>query len=109
MRNPITGLGPAAYRRYAAMEPLAYGRALWLVPVVNSHNNYVDLFSQVGLLGLGLFLWFVAELTGLGFRLRSRFSEIDGYMRTVESGLGLTQSDMEKLATVIQEHLNEED
>ena len=45
MRNPITGLGPAAYRRYAAVEPLPYGRALWLQPAINSHNNYVDLFS----------------------------------------------------------------
>jgi hypothetical protein len=46
-----------------------------MIPVVNSHNNYVDLFSQVGLLGLGLFLWFAVELTRLGFRLRARFTE----------------------------------
>jgi len=75
MRNPITGLGPAAYRSYARMKPLAYGRALWMTPTVNSHNNYVDLFSQVGLLGLGLFLWFAAELTRLGLRLRTRFTQ----------------------------------
>jgi len=75
MRNPITGLGPAAYRSYARMKPLAYGGAFWIAPSVNSHNNYVDLFSQVGLLGLGLFLWFVVELTRLGFRLRSRFTQ----------------------------------
>jgi len=75
MRNPITGLGPAAYRSYALMKPLAYGRALWMIPIVNSHNNYVDLFSQVGLLGLGLFLWFAVELTRLGFRLRSCFTQ----------------------------------
>ena len=75
MRNPITGLGPAAYRSYAQMKPLVYGRILWMIPVVNSHNNYVDLFSQVGLLGLGLFLWFAVELTRLGFRLRAHFTE----------------------------------
>ena len=62
MRNPITGLGPAAYRNYAGMEPLAYRGAYWISPLINSHNNYVDLFSQVGLLGLGLFLWFAVEL-----------------------------------------------
>lgn len=85
MRNPITGLGPAAYRRYAGMEPLAYGRALWIDPKVNSHNNYVDLFSQFGLLGLGLFLWFAAELTGLGFRLRTRFTDgfAAGYVNAI--------------------------
>lgn len=70
MRNPITGLGPAAYRPYAAVEPLLYGRAYWVVPQVNSHNNWVDLFSHVGLLGLGVFVWFAIEIILLGFRLR---------------------------------------
>ena len=32
MRNPITGLGPAAYRSYARMTPLPYQRAYWLEP-----------------------------------------------------------------------------
>ena len=85
MRNPITGLGPAAYRRYAGMEPLPYGGALWIAPAVSSHNNYVDLFSHVGLLGLGLFLWFAAEVTRLGLRLRVRFTQgfTAGYVNAV--------------------------
>jgi O-antigen ligase len=74
MRNPITGLGPAAYRRYAAMEPLRYLRAFWVLPQVNSHNNYVDIFSQTGLVGLALFGWFIAEVGLLGIRLRRRFA-----------------------------------
>ena len=74
MRNPITGLGPAAYRSYARMKPLAYQGAYWLEPSVNSHNNYVDLFAHVGLLGLGIFLWLAVEIFGVGFRLRSRFT-----------------------------------
>lgn len=74
MRNPITGLGPAAYRSYARMKPLQYQRAFWIAPKVNSHNNYVDLFSQLGLLGLALFLWFAVEVTILGFRLRARYA-----------------------------------
>ena len=69
MRNPITGLGPAAYRRYAALDPLPYGRAFWVEPQVSSHNNYVDLFSHTGLVGLGLFVWFAAEIAWLGRRL----------------------------------------
>ncbi|MBN1934404.1 MAG: O-antigen ligase family protein [Anaerolineae bacterium] len=73
MHNPITGLGPAAYRAYAQTKPLLYGKALWLEPQINSHNNYVDLFSHGGLLGLGLFGWFAIELTFLGLRLRTRF------------------------------------
>jgi hypothetical protein len=75
MRNPITGLGPAAYRPYAKMKPLRYRGAFYIRPWVSSHNNYVDLFSHVGLLGLGLFLWFSAEVIGLGLRLRSHFAE----------------------------------
>jgi len=70
MRNPITGLGPGAYRAYAAMQPLAYGKAYWIRPAVNSHNNYVDLFAHTGALGLGLFLWLMIELGGLALHLR---------------------------------------
>jgi len=75
MRNPITGLGPASYRAYARMKPLPYARAYWIDPLVNSHNNYVDLFAQGGVLGLGLFFWFSAEVIRLGLRLRTRFAD----------------------------------
>lgn len=73
LRNPVTGLGPAAYRPYANARPLLYGRAFWVAPSVNSHNNYVDLFAHGGLVGLALFAWFVWELARLGLRLRRRY------------------------------------
>lgn len=73
MRNPITGIGPAAYRPYGLTRPLYYEGAYWIEPRINSHNNYVDLFSQVGIVGLGIFLWFMAELAWLGWRLRKVF------------------------------------
>jgi hypothetical protein len=66
-------LGPAAYRSYARLEPLLYEGEYWIDPQVNSHNNYVDLFAQLGVVGLGLFLWFAARMTRLAFRLRARF------------------------------------
>ncbi|MBN2394320.1 MAG: O-antigen ligase family protein [Anaerolineae bacterium] len=72
MHNPITGLGPAAYRPYARVTPLQYGRALWFEPQISSHNNYVDLFAHGGLVGLGLFLWFAVEFTLICLRVRSR-------------------------------------
>jgi len=75
MRNPITGLGPAAYRQYGETGSLSYGGAYYASIWLSSHNNYVDLFSHVGLLGLGLFFWFGVELTRLGLRLRARFTE----------------------------------
>lgn len=74
MRNPITGIGPAAYRPYGFTRPLYYDGALWIEPRINSHNNYVDLFSQTGILGLLLFLWFMAELGWLGWRLRKVYT-----------------------------------
>ncbi|MBN1875884.1 MAG: O-antigen ligase family protein [Anaerolineae bacterium] len=82
LRNPITGLGPASYRNYAGMSPLIYQRALWFHPKINSHNNYIDLFAHVGLLGLGLFLWFAVELFLLGLRLNERYQTgfIGGYV-----------------------------
>jgi hypothetical protein len=82
MRNPITGLGPASYRNYANAEPLKYRNALWMNPKVNSHNNYVDLFAHTGLLGLGLFLWFMGELGWLGWTLSRRYTSgfLGGYV-----------------------------
>lgn len=75
LRNPITGLGPAAYRPYANMQPLFYNGAYWIAPQINSHNNYVDLFAHVGLLGLAFFVWFTWEVGRLGLQLRSRYQE----------------------------------
>ena len=74
MRNPITGLGPAAYRPYADMKPLGYQRAYWVTPQINSHNNYVDLFAHGGILGLLLFFWFAWEIARLGLALRKRYA-----------------------------------
>ncbi len=74
MRNPITGLGPAAYRPYANARPLQYLGAYWVEPKINSHNNYVDLFAHGGVLGLGLFGWFAVEIARLGLRLRRRYT-----------------------------------
>lgn len=85
MHNPITGLGPAAYRRYAAMEPLIYGNAVWTAPRVSSHNNYVDLFAHVGLIGLAAFFWFVLEMARLGARLHRRYST--GFLAGYANGM----------------------
>jgi hypothetical protein len=85
MRNPITGLGPASYRPYANATPFGYGRALWFDPQINSHNNYVDLFAHVGIVGLVLFFWFVAEVVWLGLRLRRRYP--DGFAGGYVAGI----------------------
>jgi len=74
MRNPITGLGPAAYRVYASNEPLVIpGNALWLGAVVSSHNNYVDLFAHVGVVGLAFFTWFIIAFAQVATAVRQRY------------------------------------
>lgn len=91
MRSPITGLGPAAYRPYANSKPLPYLGAYWVAPLVNSHNNYVDLFAHGGILGLALFAWFSIEVARLGLRLRRRYTVgfAAGYVNSmVAAGVG---------------------
>ena len=85
MRNPITGIGPAAYRPYGLTQPLFYQGAYWIEPRINSHNNYVDLFSQLGVVGLALFLWFMAEVAVVGWRLCKTFK--DGFAGGYVNGI----------------------
>lgn len=85
MRNPITGIGPAAYRPYGLTKPLFYEGAYWIEPRINSHNNYVDLFSQLGVVGVAIFFWFMIEVALLGWRLRSTFK--DGFAGGYVNGI----------------------
>jgi O-antigen ligase len=92
--HPILGLGPAAYRHYALNRwlSLGVGRALYLRPLVSSHNNYIDIYAQMGLVGLGLFLWFLSEVGALGWRLAPRFGQDfeEGYVQGALGGLAAT-------------------
>ena len=68
--NPLLGLGPANYYYYTPLFPI-----LGYYVVFSSHNQYVDLVAQTGLLGLACFLWFAWEVGRLGWRLRARVTE----------------------------------
>lgn len=63
--NPILGLGFANYYWYTPLFPIR-GYAVSF----NSHNNYVDIVAQTGIVGLVLVLWFFWEVGWLGLRLR---------------------------------------
>ncbi|HET9905176.1 MAG TPA: O-antigen ligase family protein, partial [Anaerolineales bacterium] len=63
--NPILGLGFANYYWYTPLFPIR-GYAVSF----NSHNNYVDIVAQTGLVGLFCVLWFFWEVGWLGWRLR---------------------------------------
>ena len=89
-QNPLTGLGPAAYRHYARIRPLPYRNANWLEPMVSSHNNYVDLYSQGGLIGLGLFGLFIFTLLRLCLQLRIKYKSgfLAGYIHSALALVG---------------------
>jgi hypothetical protein len=65
--SPVLGLGFANYYWYTPLFPIR-GYAVSF----NSHNNYVDIVAQTGLVGLVCFLWFLWEVGRLGWRLRER-------------------------------------
>jgi O-antigen ligase len=65
--NPVLGLGFANYYWYTPLFPIR-GYAVSF----NSHNNYVDILAQTGLVGLVCFLWLLWELGWLGWRMRDR-------------------------------------
>lgn len=82
--SPIFGLGPANYYFYTPHYSL-----LGYYVQFNSHNNYWDLAAQLGLLGLGLFLWMSVALWRSGWKLRSRVVNgfQRGYVHAVLAGL----------------------
>jgi O-antigen ligase len=68
--NPILGLGISNYYWYTSLFPILGYRVSF-----NSHNNYIDIFAQTGIVGLGCFLWFLWEVGRLGWRLKDRVPE----------------------------------
>lgn len=78
--NPILGVGPANYYFYTPLFPIR-GYSVQF----NSHNNYIDLLAQTGVIGCGLFIWFLVEIYRLGMRLLSRVP--DGFQRAFVYGV----------------------
>jgi hypothetical protein len=65
--SPVLGLGFANYYWYTPLFPIR-GYAVSF----NSHNNYVDIGAQMGLVGLVCFLWILWEVGWLGWQLRKQ-------------------------------------
>ena len=72
-KNPIFGLGPANYYFYTPFyKILGYSVSF------NSHNNYIDILAQTGILGLGAFFWWTFEIAKTGFQLlRAKLDEFE--------------------------------
>lgn len=65
LASPALGFGPANYYHVTPLFPILG----WYVHF-SSHNTYVDLLAQTGVIGLGCFLWFVWEVARTGWSLR---------------------------------------
>lgn len=78
-QNPILGLGFANYYYYTALFPIRG----WYV-VFNSHNNYVDIIAQTGLLGFLLIIMFFWNLLRHGWELRNKVP--DGFPKAYAYG-----------------------
>jgi hypothetical protein len=65
--SPLWGLGFANYYWYTPFFPIRGYEVTF-----NSHNNYVDIVAQTGLVGLICYLWFFWEAVRLARRLQER-------------------------------------
>jgi hypothetical protein len=79
--DPLFGLGPANYYYYTPLFPIMGYNVQF-----NSHNNYLDIVAQVGILGLAAFMWFVVEIGALGLRLRKKFDRTYGFTQAFVIG-----------------------
>ncbi|MGE5222656.1 MAG: O-antigen ligase family protein [Omnitrophica WOR_2 bacterium] len=64
--DPVFGLGPANYYWFTPLFSILGYRV-----VFNSHNNYVDLIAQVGIVGTACFLWFSWAILRVVWRLKA--------------------------------------
>lgn len=89
--NFLFGAGPAGYLPF--YETYYPGNA-WV-----SHNNYVDIFAEVGLVGFSVFLWMLYSIFHTGWKQRKRmptpfltafnYSVLGGFIGTLFAmGLG---------------------
>ena len=82
--NPLLGVGPANYYYYTPLYPI-----LGYYIQFNSHNQYVDIVAQTGLVGLFFFLWWALATARTGWPLRHKFSDgfSRGYVHAAMAGL----------------------
>jgi hypothetical protein len=79
MVSPLFGIGFSNYYWYTPLVPILG----WHVQF-NSHGQYIDIFSQTGLVGLIAFFWIFWELGKLGMHLKDRVPE--GFARAYVYG-----------------------
>ena len=94
LRRPWFGLGMAAYRHYSWTIPDQIAAALYRGAPISSHNNYLDIFANMGAVGLAVFAWLLAAIGRLAWRVRRHVALAGGfdsaYANAVLAGLAGT-------------------
>jgi hypothetical protein len=88
----IVGLGPVSYSfywlnpKFIPLSRIASGWDKWNAWGYNppSHNMFVDIYAQTGLVGLILFVWAIVAAVRLALKLRKRFAA--GFLQAYVSG-----------------------
>lgn len=75
----LFGTGPAGYA--------AYYMTYFPDQAMATHNNYLDVLAQTGLIGMGFFLWFLAALGREIFQIWRWVHASDGQARSLVAGL----------------------
>lgn len=91
-KNPILGLGPSNYYWYTPLYAIRGYQVEF-----NSHNQYLDLLAQIGIIGTAVVLWFYIEVARLGWKLTKVvpqgfpkafvYGALGGLVATVFSGM----------------------
>ncbi len=69
--NPLLGLGPSNYYFYVQQATIMGWGGAWNVQF-SSHNNWVDLIAQTGILGTAVFVLFAVSMGRVGWQLYRR-------------------------------------
>lgn len=64
--SPIIGLGPANYYFYTPLFPI-----MGYYLSFNSHNQYLDLLAQLGVVGTSIYLWLMVTCAIVAWKLRT--------------------------------------
>jgi O-antigen ligase len=75
--SALFGAGPAGY---IPLYRTFISGAAW-----SSHNNYVDIFGETGILGSLFFAWFLFAAVRIGFTLNNRLK--DSFLRAFSNGV----------------------
>jgi len=90
-RQPLFGVGLADYKYYmlALNKYLPGDYQVSQAHNSNSHNNYIDIYAQTGLLGLVCFLWFLVAACVVSWRWVGCYREgfLGGYTAGLWGGL----------------------